>query len=206
MEKLDRGLVAIKTNSGVYLSWRLFDSEDKVYGSSDKNVTFNVYRDGVKINTDPVDATSYTDTDTAASVTAKYAIVPSYAASVNSIEKSADNAVTVNTIEDGFMAYAAKYNEGKLEKVWAQPAGVGTSTKTLDFTPDKVFLWDGMKDVNGTGVIGETPIALTAGTGVGYFDIPIVKPASETIISPSGETVGTFNFSPTDCPTGDLGA
>ena len=26
MEKLDRGLVAIKTSGGVYLSWRLYDS------------------------------------------------------------------------------------------------------------------------------------------------------------------------------------
>lgn len=36
MEKLDRGLIAIKTDGGVYLSWRLFDSEDNIFGSADK--------------------------------------------------------------------------------------------------------------------------------------------------------------------------
>ena len=40
--------IAIKTDGGVYLSWRLFDSEDNIFGSADKNVSFNVYRDGKK--------------------------------------------------------------------------------------------------------------------------------------------------------------
>lgn len=61
MEKLDRGLVAIKSGSGVYLSWRLFDSEDTIYGSADENVEFNVYRNGTKIAT-VSDKTNYTDT------------------------------------------------------------------------------------------------------------------------------------------------
>ena len=46
MEKLDRGLAAVKTADGVYLSWRLLDSEDAVYGSAEDNVSFNIYRDG----------------------------------------------------------------------------------------------------------------------------------------------------------------
>lgn len=49
MEKLDRGLVAVKSENGVYLSWRLFDSEDAIYGSADSNVEFVVYRDGEEI-------------------------------------------------------------------------------------------------------------------------------------------------------------
>ena len=51
MEKLDRGLVAIAVDGGVYLSWRLFDSKDHIYGSADKNVSFNVYRGNQKIAT-----------------------------------------------------------------------------------------------------------------------------------------------------------
>ena len=43
MEYLDRGLVAVKINSGVYLSWRFL-------GTDDKSVSFNVYRNGTKIN------------------------------------------------------------------------------------------------------------------------------------------------------------
>lgn len=46
MEKLGRGLAAAVTDEGVYLSWRLLDSEDHIYGSAAENVSFNVYRDG----------------------------------------------------------------------------------------------------------------------------------------------------------------
>ncbi len=52
MEKLNRGLVAIRVStSQVFLSWR-------VLGTDPDNVAFNLYRDGVKINTDPITTTS----------------------------------------------------------------------------------------------------------------------------------------------------
>lgn len=56
MEKLNRGLVAVKvTGSQVFLSWRLL-------GSDPDNIAFNLYRDGVKINAQPVaDVTNFTD-------------------------------------------------------------------------------------------------------------------------------------------------
>lgn len=55
MEYLNRGLVAIKVSSGVYLSWRLLGNEDKSTG-------FNIYRNGVKINSTAITAsTNYTD-------------------------------------------------------------------------------------------------------------------------------------------------
>lgn len=44
MEKLDRGLTAVKTSDGVYLSWRLWDSEDMRYGGALEDVSFNIYR------------------------------------------------------------------------------------------------------------------------------------------------------------------
>ena len=45
MEKLDRGLVAVKSGSGYFLSWRLFgtDPQDTTFG-------FNVYRGTAKLN------------------------------------------------------------------------------------------------------------------------------------------------------------
>lgn len=49
MEKLGRGLAAVKTDSGVYLSWRLLDSEDHRFGSSDSNVSFKIYRGSTEI-------------------------------------------------------------------------------------------------------------------------------------------------------------
>ena len=48
-EKLDRGLVAMQTEDGVYLTWRLQSDEDNVYGTGSKNVSFDIYRDGEKI-------------------------------------------------------------------------------------------------------------------------------------------------------------
>lgn len=60
MEKLGRGLIAIRTSDGVYLSWRLLDSEDAVFGSSEKNVSFNIYRGDQKIDT-VATKTNYTD-------------------------------------------------------------------------------------------------------------------------------------------------
>ena len=56
MEKLDRGTVAVKTNGGVYLSWRLLGTESLT------NQAFDIYRDGEKIyTTGEHDATCYTD-------------------------------------------------------------------------------------------------------------------------------------------------
>ncbi|MDD5185913.1 MAG: Por secretion system protein, partial [Paludibacter sp.] len=56
LEKLNRGLVAVKTSSSqIFLSWR-------VLGSDPDNVAFNLYRDGVKLNATPITtATNYTD-------------------------------------------------------------------------------------------------------------------------------------------------
>lgn len=64
MEKLSRGLIAVKTTSapnngigeGVYLSWRLLGDESLT------NQAFDIYRNGVKIyTTAPHGATNYTD-------------------------------------------------------------------------------------------------------------------------------------------------
>jgi rhamnogalacturonan endolyase len=57
MEKLDRGLVAVKSGSGYFLSWRLFgtDPQDPSFG-------FNVYRGTTKLNTTLItNSTNYLD-------------------------------------------------------------------------------------------------------------------------------------------------
>jgi rhamnogalacturonan endolyase len=57
MEKLDRGLIAVKSGSGYYLSWRLFgtDPQDTTFG-------FNVYKGTTKLNTSVItNATCYQD-------------------------------------------------------------------------------------------------------------------------------------------------
>lgn len=55
-EKLDRGLVAVKTSEGVFISWR--------YLSTDSDSTlFELYRDGEKIGDAPFVLTNYLDAD-----------------------------------------------------------------------------------------------------------------------------------------------
>lgn len=56
MERLDRGLVAVRTSADqVFLSWRLL-------GTDPAGTAFNLYRDGVKINATPITgATNYID-------------------------------------------------------------------------------------------------------------------------------------------------
>ncbi|QKS43674.1 S-layer homology domain-containing protein [Paenibacillus cellulosilyticus] len=59
MEWLDRGVVAVPENSGdgILVTWRLLASE------YNKGLTFNVYRNGVKVNTSPVATLDYIDAD-----------------------------------------------------------------------------------------------------------------------------------------------
>ncbi|TDD13979.1 hypothetical protein E1218_33725 [Kribbella turkmenica] len=54
MEYLDRGLVAVKVGSGVYLSWRFLGDESEA-------TTFRVYRDDIAV-ADVADSTNYSDT------------------------------------------------------------------------------------------------------------------------------------------------
>lgn len=54
MENLNRDLVAQKTAAGVFLSWR-------ITGQEYYDVTYNVYRDGVKITASPLTVSNYVD-------------------------------------------------------------------------------------------------------------------------------------------------
>ena len=54
MDKLDRGLVAIKTDAGVFCSWRIF-------GEEYYDVKYNIYRDGTKLNAEPLAVSNYVD-------------------------------------------------------------------------------------------------------------------------------------------------
>jgi hypothetical protein len=58
MEKLDRGLVAVQSGGGVFLSWRMFGFEYDP--SDDAALAFHVYRDGAMI-ADVTDSTNYQD-------------------------------------------------------------------------------------------------------------------------------------------------
>ena len=59
MEKLDRGLIAVSTNNGIYVGWRLLGDECSV-SNIKKAPNFDVYRNGEKI-AEVTDSTNYVD-------------------------------------------------------------------------------------------------------------------------------------------------
>src|SRR5690554_8196557 len=57
MEKLGRGVVAVNRGSDIFISWRMF-------GTEPPSTEFNIYRNGQKINGDPIiESTNYVDPD-----------------------------------------------------------------------------------------------------------------------------------------------
>lgn len=82
MENLDRGTVAVKTNSGVFVSWRAL-------GTEATTVTYNLYSGTTKLNSTPLSVTNYTDTTGTTSST--YCV----AAVVNGVEQTKSDAVSV---------------------------------------------------------------------------------------------------------------
>ncbi|SDL70239.1 rhamnogalacturonan endolyase [Paenibacillus sp. OK060] len=83
MEFLDRGVVAVKTGTGVFVSWRLL-------GTEGSNVSFNVYRDGTKVNASPI-TNSTNLQDTSGTNSSKYTV----RAVVSGTEQAASTAASV---------------------------------------------------------------------------------------------------------------
>ena len=81
MDRLDRGLVAIKVSSGVYCSWRI--NADEYY-----DVKYNLYRDGAKI-AENLNVSNYTDA--AGTASSKYTVK----AVVRGVEKEASKEAAV---------------------------------------------------------------------------------------------------------------
>jgi rhamnogalacturonan endolyase len=69
IEQLDRGLVAVKSGSNVFLSWRLFATDPA-------SIRFNVYREGeaAPLNPSPLDAAHTSYTAAAGSASATYSV------------------------------------------------------------------------------------------------------------------------------------
>jgi rhamnogalacturonan endolyase len=78
MEYLNRGLVAVKVSTGVYLGWRYLGSDNPAIG-------FNIYRNNTKLNATPI-TTSTNYTDASGTITGVYKVIPV----LNGIEDTAD--------------------------------------------------------------------------------------------------------------------
>ena len=75
MEYLTRGVVAVRTGNNNFVSWRWLGTEE--------DLTFNLYRNGTKVNSAPLKVTNYTDNGAAANAT--YTV----RAIVNNVEQAA---------------------------------------------------------------------------------------------------------------------
>ena len=135
LEALDRGLVAVSTTEGVFLSWRLLASE--ATGATDTGLAgpdFAVYRDGEQIAV-VTDSTNYADA--AGSATAQYTVAPV----VNGIELEASAPVS---------AWAQGYYDLPLQK----PAD-GVSPKSVAFPDGQPYTYSAndvsVGDVDGDG-------------------------------------------------------
>jgi hypothetical protein len=71
MERLSRGLVAVQTNGGVYVGWRMYGFEYDV--AHPENVSYHLYRDGAQI-ADVTGSTNYRDVS--GSATSVYTVRP----------------------------------------------------------------------------------------------------------------------------------
>lgn len=95
LEALDRGLVAVSTSEGVFLTWRLLASEaGGATASGLAGPDFAVYRDGERIAT-VSGSTTYQDAGGSAS--AQYTVVPI----VNGVELTASASAPVSAWADG---------------------------------------------------------------------------------------------------------
>jgi rhamnogalacturonan endolyase len=151
MEKLTRGLVAVKSGSGYFLSWRLFgtDPQDSSFG-------FNVYKGTTKLNTALItNATSYQDNSAG---TGDYSVRP-VLAGVEQPASVADRVMAQNYLTiplqnssgytagdasagdlDGDGQYEIVVKEEKAPKDNAYP-GVSGSTKLAAYTLAGKFMW-----------------------------------------------------------------
>ena len=94
VEKLNRGLIAVRVGQGYYLSWRLLANEPYATG-------FNVYRDATKLNSTPITgATIYTDATAAQN--SNYTV----RAVVDGVEKEAsERAMIINNTQGSNAGY-----------------------------------------------------------------------------------------------------
>lgn len=145
MENIDRGLVAVPIDNYVFISWRWL-------GTESSSVLYNVYRDGTKLNAQPLNVTNFTDI--APKAGAKYTVAPVINGTEG--EKCAETA-----------AWSQKYIDVKIEKPenntingeeYSYSAG-DASIADLDGDGqyEIVLKWDpsNAKDAASTGFTGE---------------------------------------------------
>lgn len=118
MEYLNRGVVGVKTSSGIFLSWRLLGTDDSATG-------FNIYRDGTLITSEALTgATNYVDS--LGTLSSSYVVK----AVVNGSETDSSEPVT------------AWENQYKIIRLNRPPAGVTPAGEAYTYTPNDCSVGD----------------------------------------------------------------
>ncbi|MEU4745327.1 cellulose binding domain-containing protein [Actinosynnema sp. NPDC023658] len=137
VERLDRGVISVRSGSGNLVSWRLL-------GGDPQDVAFNVYRGGTKVNSSPItSSTNYLDNGAAAD--ASYTV----RAVVNGSEQAASPAS---------LAFASGYRDVPIQSPGSGYVANDASVGDLDGDGDYEFVlkWDpdNAKDNSQAGVTG----------------------------------------------------
>mgnify|MGYP002624476249 FL=1 len=121
-DKLDRGLVAVPSGSGSFVSWRIF-------GEEYYDTEYNLYRDGVKVNDTPLRVSNYIDA--AGKAGSKYQV-----------------AAVVRGVEQEKCAEVTRLNQQYIQF----PVGKVYSRRGTDITNDYLINDIALADVTGDGV------------------------------------------------------
>lgn len=122
-DNLGRGVLAVKAENGVFVSWRSLPTDDA-------KLAFDIYRDGVKVNETPLTKmTNYTDPE--GTVNSRYEIK----AILDGIEKESASANDV-WASDYMKIHLNRPEGGK------SPAGGSKEQRDYTYTPDDVSVGD----------------------------------------------------------------
>ncbi|MBO5025729.1 MAG: autotransporter-associated beta strand repeat-containing protein [Bacteroidaceae bacterium] len=128
MDAVDRGLVAMPTSSGNFVSWRIF-------GEEYYDVEYNLYRDGTLLNSKPLKVSNYTDRG--GNVNSKYTVAPV----VRGKEQAQSEAVTPWRKQDASGNY-----------YWEIPVQPAYDRNGADASSDYVLNDVSLADLDGDGI------------------------------------------------------
>ncbi|MFC7259182.1 rhamnogalacturonan lyase family protein [Streptomyces lutosisoli] len=180
VENLDRGLVAVPSGQGTFLSWRLLGTEYARYGNA---IAFNVYKGGRRLNREPVtksttyqDNTPGTGTYTVRAVVNGHEHKPSSAA----LDFAEGYAEIPLATADGYTVQHAwpgdLDGDGRYELVVSRLATDRTKPDLLEaYTLSGERLWrvdlgpGSYTQVSGNGANDPAPAAISGSTAIGGY-------------------------------------